>query len=111
MQILTNISSDRKDFINASNSTPSIKEFKDKVLNIDKIFVFEKLQAGETKTVVVLHDKDTDSYMSSTSQTILDSVESIISVFNKDEILAGVGAKVMSKLSRNNREFFYLDIM
>lgn len=109
MEVIKNISKDRKSIVRAMTTSDSITNHGGATITIDELFIFDKGENGFTDLVVVMRDTD-GTYISTKSVTVIETVQAILDVVSADEILSGLSLYIGTKKSKNNREFYYLEL-
>lgn len=116
MRILTNYTSEKKDLVKANNSVDTVKDILNTPFKCVGIIIFEKdgvdEESGEAdvKTVVALKTEDGHFY-TSISPTVKSSVDAIVEAYDKEEVESGLDIVVKSKLSKSERDFYYVDLV
>lgn len=109
MEIITTTLSDKKDLVRCNNAVDCVQDFKDKKIKAFGFIIYNKADKdGEIKTVTAI--KLEDGFITSISPTIRDSVETIITAYEPEEVNAGIDIIVKSKKSKGGRDFYYLDL-
>lgn len=115
MKILQNITNDKKDLVKASNAVNTVQDLVGESVTINGILIFEKEELDEKSQEVVVQRVSAfrltnGEFYTSISPTVKSSLESIIEVFDADEIKAGIEIQVKSRTSKGGRDFIYIDL-
>jgi hypothetical protein len=114
MEILVNISSDKKDLVKAGNAVTGFKDCIGNVIKMTGAIIYTKEEENdkgvmETKTVTAIKD-DKGEFITSISPTIKNSLEMITNTYDEDEIKTGIDVIIKSKKSNGGRDFLYIDL-
>lgn len=116
MNILVNITSDKKDLVKAGNAVKGFKDVIGEKIKMTGLIIYEKEEldekTGEVKKAIVSCVKmENGEFITSISPTVKNSLQLIANTYDADEIKAGVDVMIMSKKSNSNRDFLYLDLV
>jgi len=115
MEIIKNITSEKKDLINAANSTVGFKDIVGTPVKMIGAIIYKKEEKNaktdqiEIKTVVSIK-KENGEFVSTVSPTILQSLEMVLESYSEEEVKAGIDILVKSKKSGVGREFLYIEL-
>lgn len=111
MKILESIGMDKRDFVKAGVTTSTVQEFDGENMTITGVVIGEKpdRETGESREVVCLKTSE-DEFISGISETVKDSIITIMEAFTPEEFTAGIPIVVKSKNSKGGRKFFYIDL-
>lgn len=116
MQILTNITADKKDLVKANNAVVGFKDCIGEVINMKSVIIYtkeeldEKTGVLECKTVSAIKKGDGE-FITSISPTVKNSLDMIVNTYSAEEIQEGVEVMIKSKKSNGGREFIYIDLV
>lgn len=106
MNIIKAVTENKKDLINATNSTMTMKRNSDTELLLTGIIIYND---GEKDVSVIKTDK---GFISSISPSVHDSLINILDIYNDDEIKQGIKIKINKKIARRSeREYLYIEIL
>lgn len=116
MNILVNITTDKKDLVKANNAVLGFKDVIGNPINMTGVVIYEKEElnekTGELEAKVVSCIKmDDGEFVTSVSPTVRNSLEMITNTYTAEEIAQGVAVMVKSKKSNSGRDFLYLDLV
>ena len=106
MEILKAITSNKKEVVNAINSRDSMKKHKNEEIIINGIVIFK----DNDKTISSIKTSD-DRYFSSVSESVKETLNTICSIFTKEQILEGIKVRIKNKMSRNDREYLIIELI
>lgn len=114
MEILKNISADKKDIVRAGNAVSGFKDAIGKPITMVGVFLYTKEEENkdgvlETKTVSAIKTSDGEFY-TSISPTVKNSLQLIADTSETEEIINGIDVVIKSKKSNGGREFLYIDL-
>lgn len=116
MEILVNVTSDKKDLVKAGNAVKGFKDVIGSKIKMCGAIIFTKDEVdektGEATTKIVSAIKGADGeFITSVSPTVKNSLELIVNTYDKDEILKGIEVMIKSKKSNAGRDFIYIDLV
>lgn len=115
MIITKNITNEKKDLINAVNSTMGFKDILGTPTTIVGAIIYKKDEVDTKtglpveKTVASIKTAAGD-FVSTTSPTVLQSLEMILESYEPEEVFAGIEIIVKSKKSNGGREFLFIEL-
>lgn len=116
MNILVNITTEKKDLVKANNAVLGFKDVIGEDIKMTGVVIYEKEELNEKtgeleKKVVSAVKREDGDFITSVSPTVRNSLEMITNTYTADEITAGVPVMVKSKQSNSGRDFLYLDLV
>lgn len=116
MELITNITNDKKDLVKANNAVLGFKDCLGDTIKMCGVVIYNKDEVDEktgeitTKTVSAIKREDGE-FITSVSPTVKNSLEMIVATYSEEEILSGIDIIIKSKKSNANRDFFYIDLV
>lgn len=107
MKVIKSILNEKKDIINAMNSTDALKTVDDGIFTMKGILIVEK----EDGTIVGFIQTEDGTFYNTTSPTVRDCLDTILFVCTDEEIKEGIQVELVRKRSKNNREFMTLNLL
>lgn len=108
MEITRKVNLEKKEIINAGQTTQTMQDFKGKEVTIVSVLVYNKKEENKEITVVTVGTKDA-GYITSISPTVINSIEMICEAYDEKEIADGLKVKVETGKSNSNREFIFVN--
>lgn len=116
MELIVNITSDKKDLVKANNAVDGFKDFVGEIIKMTGVIIYtkedvnEKTGEIERKTVSAIK-KDDGEFITSISPTVKNSLDMVVQTYSEEEIKAGIDVVIKSKKSNGGRDFLYLDLV
>ena len=115
MEIIKTTTNNKVDIVRATNTTNTIQNIdSDKVLMLRDVIIYSTTDDNGDEVEVTALKVEVDNelvFVNSISNTVMQSVDTILSVFTEDEIKAGIPIRVLSDISKGGRTFYYIDLV
>ena len=115
MNIIKTTTDNKVDIVRATNTTNTIQNIdSDKVLMLRDVIIYSTTDDNGDEVEVTALKVEVDNelvFVNSISNTVMQSVDTILSVFTEDEIKAGIPIRVLSDISKGGRTFYYIDLV
>ena len=115
MNIIKTTTENKVDLVRATNTTNTIQNIdSDKVLMLKDVIIYSTIDENGAEVEVTALKVEVDNellFVNSISNTVKQSVDTILSVFTEDEIKAGIPIRVLSDTSKGGRTFYYIDLV
>ena len=115
MNIIKTTTDNKVDIVRATNTTNTIQNIdSDKVLMLKDVIIYSTTDDNGDEVEVTALKVEVDNelvFVNSISNTVMQSVDTILSVFTEDEIKAGIPIRVLSDISKGGRTFYYIDLV
>ena len=115
MNIIKTTTDNKVDLVRATNTTNTIQNIgSDKVLMLKDVIIYSTTDDNGDEVEVTALKVEVDNeliFVNSISQTVKQSVDTILSVFTEDEIKSGIPIRVLSDISNGGRTFYYIDLV
>ena len=115
MEIIKTTTENKVDIVRATNTTNTIQNIdSDKVLMLKDVIIYSTTDDNGDEVEVTALKVEVDNeliFVNSISNTVKQSVETILTVFTEDEIKSGIPIRVLSDISKGGRTFYYIDLV
>lgn len=107
--ISTNLT-DKKDMINAQNSSAVLKDMVGQALKMHGFVIYSEVDSNGNEQVVTAIKTD-NGFVGSTSSNVRGTVEGVADVYTPEEFATGIDFVVRSSKSKNGRDFLTLELV
>ena len=115
MNIIKTTTENKVDIVRATNTTNTIQNIdSDKVLMLKDVIIYSTTDDNGDEVEVTALKVEVDNeliFVNSISNTVMQSVDTILSVFTEEEIKSGIPIRVLSDISKGGRTFYYIDLV
>ena len=115
MNIIKTTTENKVDLVRATNTTNTIQNIdSDKVLMLKDVIIYSTIDENGEEVEVTALKVEVDNeliFVNSISNTVEQSVDTILSVFTEEEIKGGIPIRVLSDISKAGRTFYYIDLV
>ena len=115
MNIIKTTTENKVDLVRATNTTNTIQNIdSDKVLMLRDVIIYSTTDDNGDEVEVTALKVEIDNeliFVNSISNTVKQSVDTILSVFTEEEIKSGIPIRVLSDTSKGGRTFYYIDLV
>ena len=115
MNIIKTTTDNKVDIVRATNTTNTIQNIdSDKVLMLKDVIIYSATDDNGDEVEVTALKVEVDNeliFVNSISNTVKQSVDTILSVFSEEEIKGGIPIRVLSDTSKGGRTFYYIDLV
>ena len=115
MNIIKTTTDSKVDIVRATNTTNTIQNIdSDKVLMLKDVIIYKTADENGVEVEVTALKVEVDNeiiFVNSISKTVMQSVDTILSVFSEEEIKSGIPIRVLSDTSKGGRTFYHIDLV
>ena len=115
MNIIKTTTDNKVDIVRATNTTNTIQNIdSDKVLMLKDVIIYSTTDDNGDEVEVTALKVEVDNeliFVNSISKTVKQSVDTILSVFTKEEVKGGIPIRVLSDTSKGGRTFYHIDLV
>ena len=115
MEIIKTTTDSKVDIVRATNTTNTIQNIdSDKVLTLKDVIIYKTADENGVEVEVTALKVEVDNeiiFVNSISKTVMQSVDTILSVFSEEEIKSGIPIRVLSDTSKGGRTFYHIDLV
>ena len=115
MNIIKSTTNNKVDIVRATNTTNTIQNIdSDKVLMLKDVIMYSAPNEDGVEVEVTALKVEVDNeliFVNSISKTVMQSVDTILSVFTEEEIKSGIPIRVLSDTSKGGRTFYHIDLV
>lgn len=115
MEIIKTTTDSKVDIVRATNTTNTIQNIdSDKVLMLKDVIIYKTADENGVEVEVTALKVEVDNeviFVNSISKTVMQSVDTILSVFSDEEIKSGIPIRVLSDISKGGRTFYHIDLV
>ena len=115
MEIIKTTTDSKIDIVRATNTTNTIQNIdSDKVLMLKDVIIYKTADENGVEVEVTALKVEVDNeliFVNSISKTVMQSVDTILSVFAEEEIKSGIPIRVLSDTSKGGRTFYHIDLV
>ena len=115
MEIIKSTTDNKVDIVRATNTTNTIQNIdSDKVLTLKDVIIYSTTDEDGDEVEVTALKVEVDNeliFVNSISQTVKQSVDTILTVFTEEEIKGGIPIRVLSDISKGGRTFYHIDLV
>ena len=115
MEIIKTTTDSKVDIVRATNTTNTIQNIdSDKVLMLKDVIIYKTADENGVEVEVTALKVEVDNeliFVNSISKTVMQSVDTILSVFAEEEIKSGIPIRVLSDTSKGGRTFYHIDLV
>ena len=115
MEIIKTTTNNKVDIVRATNTTNTIQNIdSDKVLMLKDVIIYSTTDENGVEVEVTALKVELDNeliFVNSISKTVMQSVDTILSVFTEEEIKSGIPIRVLSDTSKGGRTFYHIDLV
>ena len=115
MEIIKTTTDSKVDIVRATNTTNTIQNIdSDKVLTLKDVIIYKTADENGVEVEVTALKVEVDNeliFVNSISKTVMQSVDTILSVFSDEEIKSGIPIRVLSDTSKGGRTFYHIDLV
>lgn len=115
MEIIKTTTDSKVDIVRATNTTNTIQNIdSEKVLTLKDVIIYKTADENGVEVEVTALKVEVDNeliFVNSISKTVMQSVDTILSVFSDEEIKSGIPIRVLSDTSKGGRTFYHIDLV
>lgn len=115
MEIIKTTTDSKVDIVRATNTTNTIQNIdSEKVLMLKDVIIYKTADENGVEVEVTALKVEVDNeliFVNSISKTVMQSVDTILSVFSDEEIKSGIPIRVLSDTSKGGRTFYHIDLV
>lgn len=115
MEIIKTTTDSKVDIVRATNTTNTIQNIdSEKVLTLKDVIIYKTADENGVEVEVTALKVEVDNeliFVNSISKTVMQSVDTILSVFSDQEIKSGIPIRVLSDTSKGGRTFYHIDLV
>ena len=115
MEIIRTTTENKVDIVRATNATKTIQNIdSDKILTLRDVIIYSATDENGVEVEVTALKVELDNeliFVNSISKTVKQSIETILSVFNEEEIKSGIPIRILADTSKGGRTFYHVDLV